>query len=66
MTRVRQERGQALVMSVISLVVALPALEPGEQRTQTRQAIAALRADMSEDQSRIAATRAAQYRTRQP
>jgi uncharacterized protein len=64
------ERGDGVTRDPVEalawFLVALPGLEPGEQRTHTRQAIAALRADMSEDQSRIAATRAAQYRTRQP
>ena len=47
-------------------LVALPGLEPGDQRVETRQAIAALRAGMTGEQGRIAARRAAQYRTGQP
>jgi TPR repeat protein len=47
-------------------LVALPGLEPGEERDETRKAIATLRMGMSEDQHRIATARAAQYRTRQP
>jgi TPR repeat protein len=47
-------------------LVALPGLEPGDQRVETRQAIAALRAGMTGEQGRIAARRAAQYRTGEP
>jgi len=47
-------------------LVALPGLQPGEERDETRKAIAALRANLSEDQHQIATARAARYRMPQP